>query len=269
MAIGGHAYRYAEIGTGPPLLLLHGWTGSWENFATWFDPLAPSFRVIVPDLPGCAGAPRLDGPHTALGYAAFCHELVVALGQGPATVGGLCSGAAIGMAFAARYPDDVAALLLHTPLYHREVLHPTFRAQLRVFGLPIAGPLVDRLRRDRRLTALYRRIFTNGGEVRSEDDAVNQRNLERADAAAARELLLDIARGDHRALLREWRKPLFVVVAAADAFIRPDAVGLVRALAPDARIAVIEGGGHGWTPAYLRRQDEVLAEFAAFAREAG
>lgn len=258
----GRAYRYAERGSGPALLLLHGWNGSWENFRSWFETLSPSFRVIVPDLPGCAGAPRLDLPHTAAAVADWAHELIVALEIGPAVVGGLCSGATVAMALDARHPEDVAGLLLHTPLYHAEVLHPALRAQLRLYSLPFAAPLVDRLRRNRRLIAVYRRVFTNGAEVASEDDLLNQRDLERADASAGRELLLDVLRSDHRPALRDGRRPLFVIVASADAFLRPDAAWRLAALAPHARVAIVEGGGHGWTSAYLARQAALLAEFA-------
>lgn len=257
----GRAYRYADVGAGPPLLLLHGWNGSWENFRSWFETLSPLFRLIVPDLPGC-GAPRLEGAHTAADHADWAHELIGALGIGPAIVGGLCSGATIAMALDARHREDVTALLLHTPLYHREVLHPALLAQLRLYSLPFAGPLVDRLRRNARLVGLYRRIFTNGGDVPSEEDALNQRDLERADLAVGRELLLDVLRADHRVALRDPRRPIFVILAAADAFLRADAARRLAALAPHARIAIVEGGGHGWTAAYVARQSALLAEFA-------
>jgi pimeloyl-ACP methyl ester carboxylesterase len=51
------------LDTGPrpgphaPVVLLHGWTGSHDDFLPVVDALAVSRRVIVPDLPGHGGAP--------------------------------------------------------------------------------------------------------------------------------------------------------------------------------------------------------------------
>jgi 2-hydroxy-6-oxonona-2,4-dienedioate hydrolase len=39
-------------GNGPPLVLLHGGTGSWMHWVRNIEPLAGDFRLLVPDLPG-------------------------------------------------------------------------------------------------------------------------------------------------------------------------------------------------------------------------
>ena len=261
LTLRGGRYTYLDIGTGPPLLLFHGWSGASDNFTMWLPALAPHFRVVIPDLPGCAGAPALDEPHTAAAYARFGHELANALELGPHAVGGLCSGASIAMAYAAAHPDATTALLLHTPFIHPGVIRRRMRVQLRALASP-AGRLYDVLRRSATLSRLYRR-FTDGGGVATAEEQRNSWNLERADARAARELAGDLLRGDHRAFLRAWTRPLFVIVAASDAFVmearlRNDLVGL----APRARVVVLEGG-HGWTPAYIDRQAAALTAAAA------
>ena len=260
VALRGRRYTYREVGSGEPLLLFHGWSGSSENFSAWLPALTPRFRVLIPDLPGCAGAPALDETHTAAAYASFAHEFAQALELGSFAVGGLCSGASIAMVLAATHPGDVNALLLHTPFFHPSVIRPTMRAQLALLGSP-AGALYDVLRRNTLLSNTYRR-FTDGGGVATEEELRNQRNLAVADSRAQRQLALDLARGDHRELLRSWRKPLFIVVADADAFvlIAPFRAKLAE-VAPNARVAVIPGG-HGWTPAYLEHQARALGAFA-------
>src|SRR5438445_538374 len=70
VALRGRRYTYREVGSGEPLLLFHGWSGSSENFSAWLPALTPRFRVLIPDLPGCAGAPALDETHTAAAYLA-------------------------------------------------------------------------------------------------------------------------------------------------------------------------------------------------------
>lgn len=44
--------HYVREGSGPPLLLLHGWPGFWYDWAKVIGPLAKHFDVIVPDLRG-------------------------------------------------------------------------------------------------------------------------------------------------------------------------------------------------------------------------
>jgi pimeloyl-ACP methyl ester carboxylesterase len=44
---------YYEIhGEGPPLLLIHGFTGSSQMWTTWIPDLTPQFQLIIPDLRG-------------------------------------------------------------------------------------------------------------------------------------------------------------------------------------------------------------------------
>jgi len=254
--LGERRYDYLDVGAGPPLLLFHGWSGAKDNFTTWLPTLAGRFRVVIPDLPGCAGAPRLDEPHTAAAYARFGHELAVALGLGPLAVGGLCSGASSAMAYATTYPDETTALLLHTPFIHPGVIRWRMRLQLRVLASP-AGRLYDVLRRSAILSRIYRR-FTDGGDVATAEESRNAHNLAAADGRAARELAVDLLRGDHRALVRSWPRPLFVIVAEADAFVSSGSLRReLAARVPAARLAVI-AGGHGWTPAYLERQSAAL-----------
>lgn len=254
-------YTYLDIGTGPPLLLFHGWSGASDNFTMWLPSLADRFRVVIPDLPGCAGAPTLDEPHTAAAYARFGHELATSLRLGPLAIGGLCSGASIAMAYAAAYPNETTALLLHTPFMHPGVIRRRMRIQLGLLATP-AGRLYDVLRRSAVLSRVYRR-FTDGGDVATAEESRNARNLVVADGRAARELAVDLLRGDHRALLRSWSRPLFVIVAEGDAFVASAVVRReLAALAPAAGLAVIQGG-HGWTPAYIERQSAALAAAAS------
>ena len=48
----GRPLRYLTGGSGPPMLLCHGFIGSAENFDDWFPELLQRRTVVVPDLPG-------------------------------------------------------------------------------------------------------------------------------------------------------------------------------------------------------------------------
>jgi pimeloyl-ACP methyl ester carboxylesterase len=257
----------ADERAGPPLLLFHGWNGSNHNFSAWLPALAPHFRVLAPDLPGCAGVAPLSSRHTAHAYARWALDLLAARGLDRVAVGGLCSGTAIALAFAEIAPERVAALLLHTPFLSPELIRPLIRAQLAVLVSP-AGVLWGPVRRSTTLSMLHRRLFAEAAQVDAEHLAHDQADLVLADPRAGRELARDLLAIDRTSTIRAWSGPLAVILADRDAFV--DTPRTVAALTEAAPQTLIERfpGGHGWTPAYRERQHAALSRLAPRIRAA-
>ena len=251
-----------DRGSGPPLLVFHGWSGSNRNVLRWLPALEPRFRVLVPTLAGCDGVTPLGERHTADAYARDAFALVDSLGIRELYVGGLCSGTAIALAMAQRAPDRVRGLLLHTPFLRPDLLRPLIRLQMGALVSP-AGALYAPLRRSTFLATLHRRLFANANEVSAAQLEGDQADLIRADARAARELAAELLRVDRMDVVGGWRKPLAVLGADEDAFVDvPRVIAIVRELAPQAAVEVI-AGGHGWTETYVAAQHEALVHLAA------
>src|SRR5205807_882098 len=80
-------------------------------------------------------------------------------------VGGICLGATVALEYASRFPDRIARLVLHTPIYSPQTLRTAFKRQVAAFT---AGPvfwIVDRLRRNRVVSDLYKRFLVEGPGV--------------------------------------------------------------------------------------------------------
>jgi len=251
----------------PPLLLFHGWNGSSHNFGAWLPALEPQFRVLAPDLPGCAGVAPLASRHTALAYARWALDLLAARGLERVAVGGLCSGTAIALAFADIAPERVTALLLHTPFLRPALIRPLIRAQLALLVSPLGG-LWGPVRRSTTLSMLHRRLFAEAAQVDAEHLAHDQADLLAADPRAGRELARDLLGLDRTSTVRGWKGPLAVILADNDAFV--DTPRTIAALSEAAPQAVVERfpGGHGWTPAYREHQHTALARLAPQLRAA-
>ena len=233
----------------------------------WLPALAPHFRVIVPNLPGCSGIPPLTHRHTARTYARFGRELLDSMGIDRVVAGGLCSGTAIALALAADAPDRVSGLLLHTPFLRPDLIRPLVRLQLAALSSPL-GALFGPLRRNTALATLHRRIFANAAEVSAEQLAHDQSDLLGADVRAGRELADDLLHLDRSAALAGARVPAGVLIAEHDAFVdAPRTVAAVRELAPSSAIET-SPGGHGWTPAYIEHQTTALGILARDLRRA-
>src|SRR5207302_4175158 len=150
---------------------------------------------------------------------------------------------------------------LHTPIHSLQTLRAAVKPQVGVFT---AGPVfwcVDRLRRNRMVSDLYKRFLVEGPGVDPYDAQVNFNNELRADGRAARQWLRDGITRDYRDFLKGWRKPALVVVAADDRTVDVNAIRGLRDLMPQAEIRVIESAGHGWTPTLIAAQVEAITGF--------
>jgi len=256
-----------DEGSGPPLVVFHGWSGSKHNIERWLPALTPHFRVIVPDLPGCNGVPSLRVRHTAAAYAAWARSFLDGMGLHRVHAGGLCSGTSIALALADLAPERVSGLLLHTPFLRPGLIRSPIRLQLGLLASPL-GALYGPVSRSTTLATLHRRVFANAAAVDAGQLAHDQADLLRADVRASRQLAADLLRVDRSATLRAWGGPISVLLAESDAFVDAAATAAaIRAHAPQAVIETI-AGGHGWTPAFVRAQHAAL-ERLALAHGAG
>lgn len=107
----------------PPLLLIHGWPGSFVEFLEAAELLvngvdgAPGFDLVVPSLPGytLSEAPREPGMNPARIAGRF-HALMRALGYERYGAQGGDWGSAVATAMAARFPESLTGLHLNFPV---------------------------------------------------------------------------------------------------------------------------------------------------------
>ena len=64
-AVASGAMVWRAWGAGPPLVLLHGASGSWTHWIRNVLPLAAHHRVLAPDMPGYGESDAPPEPHTA------------------------------------------------------------------------------------------------------------------------------------------------------------------------------------------------------------
>jgi len=114
----GARMRFVEAGSGPPLLLVHGYLASRLTWDDVLPVLARDFRLIVPDLPGFGESekpPPARYPYTFDAFAESLVDLVAALGLSRVSLCGHSMGGAIALTLAANHPDVVDKLILVGP----------------------------------------------------------------------------------------------------------------------------------------------------------
>ncbi len=106
--------NYDQQGTGEPLILIPFLTADHACYAFQVAEYAKHFTCISLDLRGTGESEKPEGAYSTEVLADDVAAFMQALGIAKAHISGLSLGAAIGMWLAAKYPDSVLSLSLHS-----------------------------------------------------------------------------------------------------------------------------------------------------------
>jgi pimeloyl-ACP methyl ester carboxylesterase len=118
--IDGFSLTYERSGSGPPVVLLHGWPGMRTDYRALVPLLAGETEVVVPDLRGFGESDK-HAVDPGTGYSASAQArsvvgLMDELGLEAAVLAGYDIGSRIGQTVARTAPERVRALVLAPPL---------------------------------------------------------------------------------------------------------------------------------------------------------
>jgi pimeloyl-ACP methyl ester carboxylesterase len=232
---GGQRTRLLDVGSGPPVVVLHGWGGRIESMAPTIACLATGLRVIAIDLPGFGESPPPRGVWGTPDYAVFVRDVLGELSIDRALFVGHSFGAKTSLYLAATHTGLIEKLVAVSSSGLRSP--PTMRARAKRAmsrGARLAGRAGAPGRRLR--DSIYRRIASDDYK----------------DAGELRQTLVRVVNEDLSPLLPRIKAPTLLVWGDRD-----DAVPLSHArrmeqLISDAGLVVLEGAGHF---AYLDQAD--------------
>lgn len=219
-----------EMGSGPPLLLLHGWGATKELMVPLAQRL-PGFRVLVPDLPGfgnTAPPPRAWGVDE---YAAWVLLLLDRLGIDRASIVGHSNGGRIAIAIAVAAPHRVSRLVLTDSAGIRPRHGVAHHWRVRSYRL------LRRTARAAWLPARVRAVLQRRAERRGSDDY-------RAAAGTVRGSMVRLVNADLRPLLPRIAAPTLLIWGERDGDTPLDDGREMERLIPDSGLVVFEGAGH-------------------------
>ncbi|MBK7579950.1 MAG: alpha/beta fold hydrolase [Myxococcales bacterium] len=136
--VGGTSIAWGELGSGPPLLMLHGLGDSHRTWRRVVPLLAARHRVLMPDLPGHGLSGRPDAPYTLAWYARTLDGFLDSLGVERVRVVGHSFGGGIAQWL----------LLENSPRIERLVLVASgglgreVGVGMRLAAFPVLGPLI-------------------------------------------------------------------------------------------------------------------------------
>jgi pimeloyl-ACP methyl ester carboxylesterase len=213
----GKRISYEVAGTGEPIVLVHGLSGSTRWWSRNVPALAERYRVFLVDLPGFGSMRRPLRPYPLQKAASWLRAWTEAMGLERPHLVGHSMGAFISIRFAAGAPAAVRRLILVAPGGFR-----MRRSQL--------GYLIPLLRAVRHATPAFLPVLAR--------DAMRAGPL--ALWQAARELLAEDVEED----LASIPAPTLLIFGENDTLVPPSLGPAMRQMIPDSRLLVVPGSGH-------------------------
>ena len=240
-----YAYRDADAADAPTLVMVHGFTGSKENWYPLARALGGRYRLLIPDLPGWGESERK--PDTVYGFseqAANIDAFIRAVSpDAPVILLGHSMGGGIAALVAARYPQDIAKVGL------LDAAGVRFRDNQ--FGLDVlAGKNPFAVEDDASLQRYIDTVFHDSAAKPwlpwpASSALIGKR---RTDAAFEQGVLERIGRSEESLLPGEEaariRQPTLLLWCRQDAVIDSSAMALYAERIPQALQVLLDGCGH-------------------------
>jgi pimeloyl-ACP methyl ester carboxylesterase len=115
--VNGTALHFVSGGTGPALVLIHGFPQNWSTWAEIMPRLAERFRVVAVDLRGIGGSTPESGGYDAATMAEDVYQLSRSLALDRPYLVGSDFGGWVAYALARLHPNDMrGAMIIDVPL---------------------------------------------------------------------------------------------------------------------------------------------------------
>jgi pimeloyl-ACP methyl ester carboxylesterase len=241
--VNGLRLRYVRAGSGPPVVLLHGFASSIYSWAEVLPALARDHDVVAVDFPGFGGS-EVRPDITSATLVESVPALLDRLGLSRAGLVGHSLGGAVAAGVGVRHPERVETLALLDAAGFN--FAPADRPWIvRLVGSP-AGALFDYLPVRRRVVAMgLRQVFHDDALVTPERVDEYVAPLRRPGTLKAlRSILHSSDRVGLPQSLAGLRLPTLVLWGSEDSWIPPSDADRFVAAIPGARKVVLAGCGH-------------------------
>ena len=249
VVVAGHRWVYAVADDAPrgaaTIVMLHGFTGSKENWYPLADRLRGRYRMLVPDLPGWGESERkADADYGFVAQSERVADFIRAMSPGkPVVLLGHSMGGGIAALVAARHPELVAKVGLLNAAgvrFNENQFGLDVLAGKNPFGVDDAASL------QRYIDIVFHREAAKPWIPWPASRGLIARRKD--DAAFEQAVLERIGRGPEQFLpgqeAANIRQPALLLWGRQDAVIDPSALALYAAQMPQARAVLVDDAGH-------------------------
>lgn len=252
----GIKFAYDDAGSGPAVVLLHGFPFNRSMWSEQVSALQRDFRVIAPDLRGHGESEVTAGVNTMETMARDIAALLDQLQVSHTVLGGQSMGGYVALAFARLFPERLQALVLvdTRPQGDTAEAKQTRAVQaekvLNEGMKPIADGMLPKL--------VTPETLTNRAQVAQR---VNEMMLSTPPEGAAAALRGMAERLDHTTFLSHINVPTLIVVGREDPITPLADSELMHEKIAGSRLEIIENAAHVSNLEQPERFNNVLSEF--------
>lgn len=267
---GAERVNYVEIGTGEPILFVHGIAGCWRNWLENLPHFGREYRAIALDLPGFGDSPMPAWDISMPNYGRLIHDFCERLGiDHLAALVGNSMGGFVGTEAVIEEPGrfDRLVLISAAGISFAEWEGRTFNATGRIVKAAIpflSGERRSYWTRPRGRMLAFGRLFRNPDKLRPELLAEQVRPGLQAPGFS--EALAAIWGYDTRERLPEIEIPTLVVWGLNDQIVPVEAALGYHRLIPRSRLEIFERTGHLPMLERPQRFNPLLEEFIESSR---
>jgi pimeloyl-ACP methyl ester carboxylesterase len=229
--------HYEVFGKGRPVILLHGYQGSWGLWQATMEELGASFRTYAVDFWGFGESGARRSSYAVEDFVSLVDQFMLQLGIARAPLVGHSMGGTVCLLFAARHRERVDKIaVISAP-----IVGASLRFFPRVFGYRWLGWITYRnlwlYRRFYRLLA--RKYSRHAGWADMMDRDVSHTTLEAFFASIG-----SLRRSDLRPILQQITAPVLAVYGARDNVVDPGQWKVLQHGLPQARTVLFPSSGH-------------------------
>lgn len=246
---------------------INGLMGGGDSFWPVIQGVPSSWRVVLPDLPGCGDSEPLPPPykHDVDGHVRWMHQFLqeVGLAEKKIVLASVATGAPVSIRYAFEHKEQISGQVLHLPFLGKLAISNKWLRPVVAYGLNV-GPLralVDTLRAS---DAIMHRIILH--EPPDAIPILAERDIDhkqQADLSAAGELLHNLMLLDARTELAFISSPILMLASEHD-FAAP--LPVLEQIARGHRertLYVYHGGVHSWNEEFIADMNREIAGFCA------
>ncbi|MBM4422583.1 MAG: alpha/beta hydrolase [Chloroflexi bacterium] len=231
--------HYETYGQGKPVVLLHGWLGSWGLWQRTMEELGRSYRTYALDFWGFGDSGKKRQTYAVSDFVSLVDQFMAQLGIASAPLVGHSMGGTVSLSVAMRYPERVQKVVV--------VGSPIVGSSLNIF-LRLAGYRAIAFVVYNMPSALRLAVRSFSPFIVNKEPLAWYRALERDLSKTTLESFFasigSLRRTDLRPRLNEVNVPTLGVYGVGDTIVHPKQYEPLKAGVPHAQIEVLRGSRH-------------------------
>lgn len=232
--------HYETYGRGRPVLLLHGWLGSWALWRDTIEVLGREFKTYSLDFWGFGSSSPTEEnlDFSVNNFVELVHEFMKQLGIQRAPIIGHSMGGTVSLGMAIRYPEQVVKVGVVGSPINGSSLNPLLKASgysavARTFFL--APPLV------KLFLSVYAHFMANDGRRMSK---MIVEDFSKVTVNSYFESIGTLRQTDLRPQLHELAMPTLGIFGRKDIIVSPKQHGVMAQGVPHAQMHFLQNSGH-------------------------